>query len=65
MIYIITQSERGIRKWFYRDEILGKWNELMVFFKDKHIVEAFKSDTLEIADFLKIRFTQLKYGDSR
>lgn len=56
MIYIVTHSERGYRKWFYNNNILDKWDELMQFFKDKHLVEIFKSDTLISQDFLKIRY---------
>ena len=55
MIFIITRSDRGYRKWFYKDGMMEKWGELVMFFKDKHIVDWFKSDTLLPQDFLKIR----------
>ena len=61
MIYVITHTERGYRKWFYNDSILDKWDRLMSFFKDKHVIEIFKSDTLIPQDFLKIRYNQVKY----
>lgn len=61
MLYVITKSERGYRKWFYQNQVLEKWGEFMQFFKDKHIVEMFKSDTLIPQDFLKIRYNQIKY----
>jgi hypothetical protein len=61
MIYVITHSDRGYRKWFYNNSILDKWGELMHFFRDKTIVEIFKSDTLIPQDFLRIRYNQVKY----
>lgn len=65
MIYVVTKSERGFRKWFYQNSVLEKWDELMHFFSDKHVVEIFKSETLIPQDFLKMRFLQLNYGENK
>lgn len=65
MIFVVTKSKDGYKKWFYSNEASKDWHKLFDFFKYKKVVEVFKSDTLSVIDFLKSNYYPIKYEEAR
>lgn len=56
MIYVVIRDKGIIKRFFYKDAMLKKWEKIAKFLKDKTLIELFKSDTLTIEDFKKVRY---------